>query len=47
MFVASKHLNRWGVLDTRARVWYWAAKPGKVRAQQWAKELNEENRKNA
>lgn len=46
MFTAGQdRKGRWGVFDTRARVWYYVTKPGNKAelAREWARALNEED----
>jgi len=45
MYAAGKDTSgRWAVYDTRARVWYYPAKAGKIGAAKLAARLNEEAR---
>ncbi len=40
MFIAAKYQGRWAILDGKTRVWYFAAKTGKINAEKRARELN-------
>lgn len=40
MFIVEKYKNKWAVLDTKSRVWYFIGK-GKKHCEKLAKELNE------